>query len=226
GRFIDPFRPVIEPLGFSTPEEVETLRKKHLSAVRKMFEEMDVFIFTLGLTETWNSNIDGAVFPIAPQLLTNKLNTPNYSCKNFSAEEVRNEILGFMSALNQVNSRAHLILTVSPVPLSFTYENRSVITSTCYSKSVLRVAAGEASNVNDNITYFPSYEVICGNYSQKSYFEPNTRKISDEGINHVMRLFFKHFLNEKQPNSNEVYAKDPLYNIICDEDKVELHSAP
>ena len=31
-----------------------------------MFEQSEIFIFTLGLTEAWRSKKDGAVFPLAP----------------------------------------------------------------------------------------------------------------------------------------------------------------
>ena len=35
------------------PAEVEADRLRHLAAVRAMFESLDVFVFTLGLTEGW-----------------------------------------------------------------------------------------------------------------------------------------------------------------------------
>ena len=41
-------------------------RDHHLAMVRQMFEECDVFVFTLGLTEGWASSVDGAVYPLAP----------------------------------------------------------------------------------------------------------------------------------------------------------------
>ena len=65
-QFVDPFRPRIQPSGFHSMEEFEIDNKEHLAAVRKAFEEMDVFIFTLGLTESWINNQDGAVYPLAP----------------------------------------------------------------------------------------------------------------------------------------------------------------
>lgn len=49
GRLIDPFRPFIREAGYASPAEVSQDRRKHLSAVRRMFEESDIFIFTLGL---------------------------------------------------------------------------------------------------------------------------------------------------------------------------------
>ncbi|MGK3891080.1 hypothetical protein, partial [Enterococcus faecium] len=69
GRWADPFRPSIEPEGFATIEDLEADRRAHLAAVREMFAGLDVFVFTLGLTEAWVSRVDGAVFPIAPGVI-------------------------------------------------------------------------------------------------------------------------------------------------------------
>ena len=66
GRFVDPFRPRIQAGGFATVEDLEAEREIHLAEVRRVFEECDVFIFTLGLTEAWVSPTDGAAFPLAP----------------------------------------------------------------------------------------------------------------------------------------------------------------
>ncbi len=49
GRWIDPFRPFIQPQGFASLDELERDRSQHFAAVRKMFETLQVFIFTLGL---------------------------------------------------------------------------------------------------------------------------------------------------------------------------------
>jgi hypothetical protein len=52
GRYVDPFRPQIEPNGFDTPKALREDRARHLAEVRRMFEELDIFVFTFGLTES------------------------------------------------------------------------------------------------------------------------------------------------------------------------------
>ena len=49
-------------------EELTEDRSRHLAAVRQMFETLDVFVFTLGLTESWEHVPDGAALPLAPGL--------------------------------------------------------------------------------------------------------------------------------------------------------------
>ena len=66
GYLIDPFRPQIQPRGFASEAEYHGDRRQHFAAVRRAVEELDVFVFTLGLTETWICCLDGAAYRCAP----------------------------------------------------------------------------------------------------------------------------------------------------------------
>ena len=66
GRYVDPFRPTVEPAGFASEAEVVAARDAHLAEVRRLFETLDVFVLTLGLTEGWRWRADGAALPLAP----------------------------------------------------------------------------------------------------------------------------------------------------------------
>jgi len=63
GRWFDLLRPRIQPDGFACRDELLTDRMHHRRAVRRMFETLDVFVFTLGLTEAWVSRTDGTSTP-------------------------------------------------------------------------------------------------------------------------------------------------------------------
>ena len=68
-RFFDALRPAIEPDGFDSPEEVIEHRKYHVARVRELFEKLDLFVFTLGLTEMWVHKESGTIYPTAPGTL-------------------------------------------------------------------------------------------------------------------------------------------------------------
>src|SRR5690606_5004505 len=51
GAVLDPFRPTTQPGGYVSEAEMRADRRQHLAAVRHMFEQLDIFVFTLGLTE-------------------------------------------------------------------------------------------------------------------------------------------------------------------------------
>lgn len=52
GRVLDPFRPVVEPNGFASVEEMLASRQQCIRSFRKAILESNIFVFTLGLTES------------------------------------------------------------------------------------------------------------------------------------------------------------------------------
>lgn len=217
GRVVDPFRPQAEPKGFSDLEAMLTDRKSHLSAVRRMFEELDIFIFTLGLTEAWCHKLHGAILPIAPGTAAGGVYNDEYEAVNFSYDDVKSDMIEFLDKLKKINPRAQVLLTVSPVPLAATFENRHVLVSTTVSKSILRTVADELSRSNDYVQYFPSYEIITGNYTRSEYYADDLREVRPKGVAHVMKTFLQHCVHVQKDFNHSIEA-DSLAQIICDEE--------
>jgi GSCFA family len=194
GRWFDPFRPRVHPGGFMSVNELRAERERHFDAVRRMLAELDVFVFTLGLTETWSSREEGAVYPVCPGVLAGRFDASRHELLNLGVDEVCDDMNTFVALLGQINPRAKMVLTVSPVPLVATAGDRHVMVASSYSKSVLRVAAERLSREWSGVAYFPSLELITGSFNQGRYFAPDLRSVTDEGVSHVMRLFLKHYL--------------------------------
>jgi hypothetical protein len=191
--FVDPFRPTAQPGGFISELEMQMDRAQHLAAVREMFENLDVFVFTLGLTECWVSRADGAVFPVCPGVEGGEFNKSRHLFVNETVEEVVSEMSSFLMHLARVNPKAQVILTVSPVPLAATArKDQHVLVATTYSKSVLRVAAEMLATRFQHVHYFPSYEIITGSFSRGAYYAEDLRNVLEDGVSHVMGLFMKH----------------------------------
>jgi hypothetical protein len=198
--FLDPFRPTAQPGGFISEVEMRLDREQHLASVRSMFENLDVFIFTLGLTECWVSRADGAVFPICPGVEGGEFNKSRHLFVNETVGDVVDEMSSFLMHLARVNPRAQVILTVSPVPLAATARrDQHVLTATTYSKSVLRVAAETLVSQFQHVHYFPSYEIITGPFSRGAYFAEDLRNVLEDGVSHVMGLFMKHAAGATPP---------------------------
>jgi hypothetical protein len=192
GRFVDPFRPTIQQSGFRTPAELEADRQRHLAAVRRAFTELDVFVFTLGLTECWTIAADGAALPLAPGVAGGVYDPARYTLVNLSVNDVVTDMTRFIDGLRAINPAATVILTVSPVPLSATALDRHVLVSTTYSKAVLRVAAEQLAASLEAVHYFPAYEIVTGQFARGQYFADDLRSVTAAGVNHVMSLFFTH----------------------------------
>ncbi len=224
-QFVDPFRPRIRTGGFASVEAVEADRRQHLACVRRLFENLDVLIFTLGLTEAWEWKEDGAVLPLAPGVAGGEWEPSLYVFRNYSCAEVADDLLAFVDRLRSVNPGARVILTVSPVPLRATYEPKHVLVSTCLSKSILRVAAESCCAARPKVAYFPAYEIVTGPHARGTYYLDDLRTVSEFGVDHVMRVFCAHYLanGEQQASSavpDEIFRSElaAMQAVICDED--------
>ena len=197
GRWLDAFRPRIPAEGFATPDALLDDQQRHLAAVREIFETCDVFVFTLGLTEAWVAKSDGLVVPLAPGVVGAPVGAAEYTFHNFTVAEVEADLLAFIDLLATVNAAARVILTVSPISLAATFEDRHVLVSTTYSKSVLRVAAEAVSRARANVAYFPAYEIITGPHGRGAFHEDNLRDVRPAATAHVMAIFARHYLTEE-----------------------------
>ena len=223
GRWVDPFRPQVEPAGFGSAAEVADARDEHLACVRAMFEQARWLVFTLGLTEAWCSREDGAVYPLAPGVAAGTFDADRHAFVNFGVDEVRADLRAFIARLRGVNPGCGVVLTVSPVPLIATFEKRQVWTATSYSKAVLRVAADEAEREQERVLYFPSYEVITSPTAQGRYWADDLRQVTELGVRHVMRLFTQHFLggDAVAPSVMPPSATPQVGDLVCDEETIE-----
>ena len=192
GRFIDPFRPTMEPGGYVSEAEYRHDRQRHYHSVRQMFAHLDVFVFTLGLTECWENVADGMVYPTCPGTIAGQFDPDRHRFRNLSVDDVVSDMTGFLARLAEINPKARVILTVSPVPLAATALDHHVLPATTHSKAVLRVAAEMVVQAHANVAYFPSFEIITGSFSRGGYYADNLRDITEAGVSHVMRLFMQH----------------------------------
>jgi hypothetical protein len=231
GTFVDPFRPAVQSGGFADEAACLWDRQSHLAAVRRVMEEADVFIFTLGLTETWCSVGDGAALPVCPgSALGGQFDPEKHKFINYDAAQVDAHLDAFILELQAVNPRAQVLLTVSPVPLLATFEPRHVLQATVYSKSVLRVVAEQAVRRHAHVHYFASYEIVNASGNSQAFFQDDLRSVSDTAVAHVIHCFHRQYTGNTQKLSSEglttqspsrgSHVPSPMRSPLCDEDLV------
>ncbi len=219
GRYYDALRASIDPVGQDSPETVLALRKLHLAAVRRMFAELDVLVFTMGLTEGWENAEDNTMFAVAPGTVAGTFDPARHVFRNLRHAEIRADMLAFWDRLRHVNPDARLLLTVSPVPLAATATQNHVLVATTYSKSVLRAVAGELAEDVADIHYFPSYEIIASHPGRGMFFEHDLRNVNLFGVNYVMSHFFSGPLASEFGGPVAAKQEDP--DLICDEENLD-----
>ena len=202
GRYVDPFRPNLCGDGYATSEEVLQEQQQHLKQVRRMFETLDVFVYTMGLTETWINRETGAAYPICPGVTAGTFDPEQTEFINLDYITILEEMETFLSYLREVNPSAKVLLTVSPVPLTATAEERHVLLSTMASKSILRSVADQLYRRHAHVDYFPSYDIIMSPPFKSMFFKNNLRSIHEEGVDYVMSHFFAQHQLEGQSAGN------------------------
>jgi hypothetical protein len=226
GRFFDPFRPTIQPEGFASRLELQLDQAQHFAAVRRALEEVDVFIFTLGLTECWESIEDGAVFPLCPGTARGEFDPAKYRLRILTVDETAADLRALLALLRRVNAAAQVILTVSPVPLVATAENQHVLVATVAAKSILRAAADVICR-EGLAAYFPSYEIVTSPSARGAYFAADLRSVTEDGVAHVMGLFFRHAasgvaaLPAAAPAPDAFAAMRDAVAVLCDEELLD-----
>ncbi len=215
-RYCDALRPSVDPVGHNSPDTIRHLRSRHLQKVRRMLETLDVFVFTLGLTEAWQLHKDQTVFPVCPGTEAGVFESLKYGFVNFRYPEIFADLVRFREILKSINGRARMILTVSPVSLAATASGKHILSANTYSKSTLRAVAGDVSEMFSDVAYFPSYEIITGHPMRATFFNSDLRTVSPYGVNYVMNHFFS-TINREKTTLADTYDK---LGVVCDEDKL------
>jgi hypothetical protein len=190
GLFFDALRPNVEPEGLGAVGSVRLMRQDHLSRVRQMFEQADVFVFTLGLTECWEDRETGLVFPTAPGVIAGAYDPDRFAFRNLTSRDCAADLDHAIDLMRRISPGLKVLLTVSPVPLTATASGQHVLQATTYSKSVLRTVAQEACMYDRVVDYMPSYEVITAAPFSGKFYAPNLRGVTEAGVEAVMRVFF------------------------------------
>lgn len=190
GRWYDPFRPNIEPGGFESVEELKRSRQAAIDAFKACLTGSKVFVFTLGLTESWFNASAGYEYPMCPGTVAGDFDPEQHKFVNQAYPFIKQTLTATIKRIREINPQIKFLLTVSPVPLTATMSGNHVLVATMESKSVLRSVAGAVSRQYSFVDYFPSYEIINATPFRGAFFEANQRNVNHFGVEHVMDLFF------------------------------------
>ena len=188
GAWFDPFRPRIPEHGFASAEAVRQARHHTLSCMRRALEQVDVLIFTLGLTEGWE-HAAGHAYAACPGTLRGRFDPAVHRFVNHSAASVEAELDRCFDALRARNPALRFLLTVSPVPLTATATDDHVLVATTHAKAVLRAAAGALRERRPDVDYFPSFELITSPAASGRFYDDNLRDVTAAGVEFVMGHF-------------------------------------
>jgi len=219
--YLDPLRPNVFLYPFNSKDELDRNRDLHLKSVHRAIEELDVLVFTLGLTEAWERVSCKSVLPIIPGVLGGNFNEEEYKFHNFTFTEISSDLSNLIDEILFIRRGKNfkLLLTVSPVPLTATAEPRHVLISTVASKSILRAVADEFVRNFEFIDYFPSFEIITNPKFVAENYEENLRNVKQDSVDKVMEIFHSSYVRSVS-QSNQNSSSNMIYevgDIDCEE---------
>lgn len=160
---------------------------------RELFDQGDVFIITLGLSEVWFDEPTGEVFWRA--VPARKYDPLRHKFRMISQAESRENLEAIYQLIRRHRPEARIVFTVSPIPLTATFRGAATIVASAVSKAILRSAVGEffeAHRATDpDLFYFPTYETITG-----SLHQPCSEDLRHPCLHTIvmnMKIFERHF---------------------------------
>ncbi|MFO1486097.1 MAG: GSCFA domain-containing protein [Verrucomicrobiaceae bacterium] len=155
---------------------------------QKIFEETEVFILTLGLSEVWHNKKTGEVFWRA--IPKDQFNPDVHGFRVTTVEENLQNLAEIYGIIRKHRPSSTIVITLSPVPLVATFRPVSCMTANSVSKAILRVAVDELIRMHQGdkkLFYFPSYEIVK-EYIKDPY-EDDNRHVRKEVVKTIMTTF-------------------------------------
>jgi len=166
---------------FAATSQTELLSRinQTLTQSNLFLQQADTLILTFGTAV-------GYVHRPSNKLVANchKIPQSQFAKRLLSVAEITAAFQQFYEALQQVNSKARIILTVSPVRhLKETLEGNSV------SKSILRVACHGLSTQYAAVEYFPAYEILLDDLRDYRFYKPDMIHPSEVAEDYIWQKF-------------------------------------
>jgi hypothetical protein len=201
----DPYRRMLagetRELLWQRIRQVDEHMRRHILAA-------DCVIITLGLTEVFFQQHNGRAICAAPGYCGGG----GIGCEFRATEYPENfaNIERVIEILREVNHKAQVILTVSPVPLAATWSGIDHAIANTESKSTLRAVAGALARRHENVHYFHSYELVV-HADRSVVFKEDGRHVLPEYVAGIMRDFEAAFVKPElaSPRTNGTAEESP-----------------
>ena len=177
-------------LWFTKDKRLFEATEERREQVRRSFEQGDVFVITLGLSEIWFDQIDGE--PMWRTIPARFYEPGRHVCRPATVAETVTSLHEFAALADRFLPGKQFVFTLSPIPLIATFRDQSAVTANQASKAILRAALDEfigdgGGARNSRYHYFPSYEIVFHLFEQP--FLPDNRHIRPEVADAVLDIF-------------------------------------
>jgi hypothetical protein len=188
------FDPLTSGLSFLNKEITLKIRRELIEIYKKL-EQCNTVIITLGYIESWIDNLTNTFLNRTPYQKELRKISDRFSF--FQADYtlsllVIRQIVDFIS--QKTEGRAKIIITVSPVPLAATFTDKDIVIANQYSKSTLVCCAQTIADENDQVDYFPSYEMVMNSDRASAWLKDGVH-INEQLVDNVITQFVEAYID-------------------------------
>lgn len=153
---------------------------------KEHLEKSDVVLVTLGTSIVY-------VLKEKNILVANCHKIPNYSFerKFLEVDEIVDSTSEWINALTRINPQVNIILTISPVRYL-----KEGFTDNTLSKARLALAVEKLVKSNNNIHYFPAYEIVLDDLRDYRFYSEDLAHPNRTAIDYVWSKFKEIYFNQ------------------------------
>jgi SAM-dependent methyltransferase len=158
-------------------------------------QDASVVILTLGLNEVWHDAKSGRYLNAPPSFYSVRREPQRYSLEISDVAANVKALERIRELLVRLRPSVRLIVTVSPVPMGNTFSGKDVAVANTLSKATLRVAAETFARDNDDVDYFPTFDMISLSPRSLAY-GADCLHVADSVVRMAMREFLRLYLGK------------------------------
>ncbi len=168
-----------------SPEQLREITVAIDDEIKQGLNAAKLVILTLGLTEVWQKKDNGLFSCCEPGYCEGGGHEETEFVASTFEQNLEN-IRKSVEILNANFKPEQIVISVSPIPLGRTFRPTEVSVANTESKSILRLVAGCVESEQENVTYFPSYEMCL---TDPNTFKKDGRHVKVEKADQIMELF-------------------------------------
>jgi lysophospholipase L1-like esterase len=159
---------------------------KNIDIGHKALKKATHIIITLGTSWAYRWNKDGSFVANC-----HKIPQASFSKELLSSEQIEKSLQHMISKVQEINKEVQFIFTVSPVRhLKDGFEENNL------SKALLLAAIHKVKN-NEQVHYFPSYEIMMDDLRDYRFYNSDLVHPSQEAVDYIWELFKNSWISEQ-----------------------------
>ena len=170
----------------SLQEAIET-SNRIMETYRKKLMESDVVVITYGTSLVYHNTVHKKIVANC-----HKLPARDFELIQLQAVTVKNTIANTIRDIRELNPKAHILFTVSPVR-----HLRSGVVESSRSKACLLTAIHESLPDLDHVSYFPAYEIVIDELRDYRFTKEDLMHPTEQAQEYVLEQFLSTYLNNE-----------------------------